>query len=82
MEGACESRAREGKGADTKAKRERDWRAGEWKGVRRGRTGKEAHARKSAEVLAAYARVLKRIPDTNDAPLLAGLEGFKIVYAL
>jgi hypothetical protein len=45
-------------------------------------TNDEAHARKSLEILTAYADSLEYIPETNDAPLLAGLEGFKIVYAM
>jgi len=45
-------------------------------------TDDRAHARKALEILAAYADSLTTIPSTNDAPLLAGLEGFKIVYAM
>lgn len=45
-------------------------------------TGNEAHAEKSLNILNAYANTLTTIPETNDAPLLAGLEGFKIIYAL
>ncbi len=33
------------------------------------------------ELLLGYAGTLKRIPETNDAPLLVGLEGLKIIYA-
>ncbi|MDR0814309.1 MAG: alginate lyase family protein, partial [Bacteroidales bacterium] len=40
------------------------------------------HALKSLEILTAYADSLQLIPETNDAPLLAGLEGLKIIYAL
>jgi len=45
-------------------------------------TGNEAHANKALDVLTAYADTLEIIPDTNDAPLLVGLEGFKIMYTL
>lgn len=82
MEGPFDTISRDGKFAYTKSKMERDFSAVYLNALMWGITGNEAHARKSVEVLAAYARVLKRIPDTNDAPLLAGLEGFKIVYAL
>ena len=45
-------------------------------------TNDKIHAHKSLDILTAYADSLELIPDTNDAPLLAGLEGFKIIYAL
>jgi hypothetical protein len=45
-------------------------------------TKDEKHAQKSLEILTAYADSLEYIPETNDAPLLAGLEGFKIIYAM
>jgi hypothetical protein len=44
-------------------------------------TGKKAHAEKSLEILTLYADSLQMISQTNDAPLLAGLEGFKIIYS-
>ena len=44
-------------------------------------TGDKRHAEKSLDILTAYADTLQYIPETNDAPLLAGLEGMKIVYA-
>lgn len=44
-------------------------------------TGEKTHAEKSLELLLGYAGTLKRIPETNDAPLLVGLEGLKIIYA-
>lgn len=46
-----------------------------------GLTGEKTHAEKSLELLLGYAGTLKRIPETNDAPLLVGLEGLKIIYA-
>lgn len=82
MEGPFETISRDGSFGWTKSKMERDFSAAYLNALMWGITGEEAHARKAAEVLTAYARTLKRIPDTNDAPLLAGLEGFKIVYSL
>lgn len=41
-----------------------------------------AHARKSLAILEAYADSLTLIPATNDAPLLVGLEGVKIINAM
>ena len=82
MAGPFETISRDGEFRWTKSKMERDFSAAYLNALMWGITGEEAHARKAAEVLTAYARTLKRIPDTNDAPLLAGLEGFKIVYAM
>ncbi len=82
MEGPFEVISRDGEFRHTKSRMERDFSAAYLNALMWSITGEEAHARKAEEVLAAYARTLKRIPDTNDAPLLAGLEGFKIVYAL
>lgn len=47
-----------------------------------GLTGEKTHAEKSLELLLGYAGTLKRIPETNDAPLLVGLEGLKIIMLL
>ena len=44
-------------------------------------TSDSRHAAKALSILLSYAEVLKDIPGTNDAPLLAGLEGLKIIYA-
>lgn len=44
-------------------------------------TGDEAHAAKALEILTKYADTLKEIPQSNDAPLLAGLQGFQIICA-
>ncbi len=43
-------------------------------------TGDRAHARKAAEILDAWSATLRRI-DGHDAPLAAGLNGFKFVNA-
>ena len=82
LAGPFEVIARDGEFRHTKSKMERDFSAAYLNALMWVITKDEAHARKAAGVLAAYARTLKRIPDTNDAPLLAGLEGFKIIYAL
>lgn len=82
MEGPFDTISRDGKFGYTKSRMERDFSAAYLNALMWRITGDESHARKAAEVLTAYAHTLKRIPDTNDAPLLAGLEGFKIIYAL
>lgn len=45
-------------------------------------TGDESHARKAAEIMTAYANKLEEIPAHNDKALLAGLETFKLAFAL
>lgn len=45
-------------------------------------TGDSAHAQRALAILGAYADSLTTIPNTNDAPLLAGLEGLKIINAM
>jgi len=74
--------ARDGEFRNTKGRMESDFSAAYQNALMWVLTGNEAHARKSLGILTAYAGTLKQIPDTNDAPLLAGLEGFKIAYAL
>lgn len=44
-------------------------------------TEDETHALKAIDILVKYADKLKGIPESNDAPLLAGLQGFQIIYA-
>lgn len=44
-------------------------------------TRQSEYARKSVEILKGYAHTLVGIPESNDRPLLVGLEGFKIAYA-
>ena len=44
-------------------------------------TENEEHAEKTIEILVKYADKLKGIPESNDAPLLVGLQGFQIIYA-
>ena len=82
MKGPFEIISRDGKYAYTKSKMESDFSAAYQNALMWKLTGSKPHAEKSLEILKAYAHSLNRIPDTNDAPLLAGLEGFKIIYAL
>lgn len=73
--------SRDGEFKDTKTKMETDFSAAYLNSIMWMVTKDPAHAQKSLEILTAYADMLQTIPPTNDAPLLAGLEGFKIVYA-
>ena len=45
-------------------------------------TDNRMYARKSMDILSAYASTLQGIPESNDRMLLAGLEGFKIAKCL
>ncbi|MES2279007.1 MAG: alginate lyase family protein [Bacteroidota bacterium] len=81
MNGPYKTIARDGEFAWTKTKMEMDFSAAYLNAIMWMVTKDPAHAKKSAEILTAYADSLTNIPLTNDAPLLAGLEGFKIVYA-
>ncbi|MDR2414039.1 MAG: alginate lyase family protein, partial [Odoribacteraceae bacterium] len=74
--------SRDGAFAYTKGKMESDFSAAYLNAIMWYLTGEERHAGKSLEILSAYADSLAFIPATNDAPLLAGLEGFKIIYSL
>ena len=82
MAGPFKVIARDGDFRHTKGKMESDFSAAYQNALMWVLTGEEAHARRALAILIAYANTLEAIPDTNDAPLLAGLEGFKIVYAL
>jgi len=82
MEGPFRVIARDGEFRNTKSRMEADFSAAYQNSLMWILTGNEAHAQKSLAILTGYADSLKLIPDTNDAPLLAGLEGFKIIYAL
>lgn len=79
--GPFEVISRDGEFRHTKPKMEQDFSAAYQNALMWALTGEEAHAHKSLEILSDYAETLKKIPETNDAPLLAGLEGLKIVYA-
>jgi hypothetical protein len=74
--------SRDGEYSYTKSKMEADFSAAWLNAIMWTISKDESHAKKSLEILEGYADSLKLIPSTNDAPLLAGLEGFKIVNAL
>lgn len=79
--GPFEVISRDGEFRHTKSKMEQDFSAAYQNALMWALTKEEAHARKSLDLLLGYAETLKRIPETNDAPLLVGLEGLKIIYA-
>ena len=81
MNGPFKVIARDGAFKYTKPKMEVDFAAAYYNALMWAATKNEAHAKKSLEILEAYADNLELIPETNDAPLLAGLEGIKIVNA-
>lgn len=81
MNGPFETISRDGEFRYTKSKFEADLSAAYLNSIMWMVTKDESHAKKSLEILDAYATKLRTIPSTNDAPLLAGLEGFKVVYA-
>ncbi|MBW4889734.1 alginate lyase family protein [Mucilaginibacter sp. HMF5004] len=81
MNGPYKIISRDGQYSWTKTKMETDFSAAYLNAIMWMVTKDAAHAKKSVQILEAYADSLTTIPATNDAPLLAGLEGFKIVYA-
>lgn len=82
MKGPFTIISRDGQYAYTKSKMEADFSAAYLNALMWVATKDESHAQKSLEILSAYADSLKQIPATNDAPLLVGLEGTKIVNAM
>jgi len=82
MNGPFEVISRDGEFANTKSKMEADFSAAYLNALMWAATKDADHAKTSLEILEAYADVLKTIPPTNDAPLLAGLEGTKIINAM
>jgi len=82
IEGPFSVISRDGEFGYTKLKMESDFHAAYQNAIMWMLTKDEVHARKALEILAAYADSLRMIPETNDAPLLAGLEGFKIIYTM
>lgn len=82
MRGPFRVISRDGAFSYTKDKMESDFSAAYLNSLMWILTNNKAHAEKSLEILCAYADSLQFIPATNDAPLLAGLEGFKIIYSL
>ncbi|MDN5286524.1 MAG: glycoside hydrolase family 92 [Mucilaginibacter sp.] len=81
MKGPFKIIARDGEFKYTSTKMAADFSAAYLNALMWAATKKEAYAKKSLEILEAYADTLQLIPPTNDAPLLAGLEGNKIVNA-
>jgi len=82
MKGPFPVIARDGQYASTKSKMEADFSAAYLNSLMWIATKDSAHANRALAILDAYADTLKYIPNTNDAPLLVGLEGTKIVNAL
>jgi hypothetical protein len=82
MQGPFRVISRDGAFGYTKGKMESDFSAAYLNSLMWILTDNKAYAEKSLEILSAYADSLQMIPSTNDAPLLVGLEGFKIVYAM
>jgi hypothetical protein len=74
--------SRDGTYAYTKSGMEADFSAAYLNALMWVATKDTAHAKRSLAILEAYADSLRLIPPTNDAPLLAGLEGIKIVNAM
>lgn len=74
--------SRDGQYSYTKSKMESDFSAVYLNALMWSITKDESHAKKSLEIMEAYADTLRLIPSTNDAPLLVGLEGTKIVNGL
>lgn len=81
IKGPYEVIARDGNYGYTKRNAEQDFDAVYLNSVMWMITQDENYAKKSLELMLAYAEVLKDI-DGNDTALMAGLEGIKIVYAL
>lgn len=81
MQGPFEKIARDGEYRHTKRPMEEDFGAAYLNTLMWVCTGDERHAEKAAEILTAYADTLKEIPESNDTPLLAGIEGFQIAYS-
>ncbi|MBO9673222.1 MAG: alginate lyase family protein [Sphingobacteriaceae bacterium] len=82
MKGPFRIISRDGEHGNTKSRMEADFSAAYLNSIMWVATHNKAHAERALTVLEAYADSLKSIPATNDAPLLVGLEGLKIVNAL
>lgn len=82
LKGPFQTISRDGEFSFTKTKMEMDFSAAYLNAMMWVITKDQDHAKTAIKVLEAYADVLKTIPSTNDAPLLAGLEGSKIINAM
>ena len=81
MKGPFEIVSRDGEYRHTKDPSERDFNAAYYNAILWVITRKQAHADKTMEIIRAYARTIRQIPPTNDAPLCAGLQGFMLINA-
>lgn len=79
MKGPFEIISRDGKYSYTKSPSEHDFNSAYYNALLWQITGNKAHADKSMEIIRAYARTIRHIPPTNDAPLCAALQGFILV---
>jgi len=82
MKGPFSTISRDGEYAYTKPAFEADFSAAWLNALMWVATGDSAHAQRALAILQAYADSLRTIPPTNDAPLLAGLEGMKVVNVM
>jgi len=82
MKGPFKVISRDGEFANTKSNMEADFSAAYLNCLMWAANHNKEHAERALLILEAYADSLKLIPATNDAPLLVGLEGVKIVNAL
>jgi len=82
MNGPFSVISRDGLFSYTKSKMEADFSAVYLNALMWAISRDDSHAKKSLEIMEAYADSLRLIPSTNDAPLLVGLEGVKIVNGL
>ena len=81
LQGPFKVISRDGSFGFTKSKMESDFSAAYLNALMWTATKDKDYADKSIEILESYADELEMIPATNDAPLLVGLEGLKIVTA-
>ena len=81
MKGPFEIVSRDGEHRQTKDPSERDFNAAYYNAILWIITGSQAHADKTMEIIRAYARTIRQIPPTNDAPLCASLQGFMLINA-
>jgi hypothetical protein len=82
MKGPFRVISRDGEFGNTKSLMEADFSAAYLNSLMWIATRDQKHAEKAITILLGYADSLQRIPATNDAPLLVGLEGTKIINAL
>lgn len=82
MKGPYTIISRDGQYSYTKSNMEADFSAAYLNALMWVATKNAAHAKRSLAILEAYADSLTLIPATNDAPLLTGLEGVKIINAM